>query len=108
MRGELTVFQDLDNPNRWQGPFRGSPPRWKAADGEAVVRSLHEAQANPVARPLGRLAKIRTKPAVAPGSAGGGVSVPEDDEPALQQVRARATAAGEAFSSLAIAATTWP
>ena len=82
MRGELTVFQDLDNPNRWQGPFRGSPTRWKAADGEAVVRSLHEAQANPVARPLGRLAKIRTKPAVAPGSAGGGVSVPEDDEPA--------------------------
>src|SRR5262245_28378197 len=37
MRGELTVFQNLDNPNRWQGPFRGSPTRWKAADGEAVV-----------------------------------------------------------------------
>ena len=36
MRGELTVFQNLDNPNRWQGPFRGSPTRWKAADGEAV------------------------------------------------------------------------
>src|SRR5262245_38075791 len=38
MRGELTVFQDLDNPNRWQGPLRGSPARGKAADGEAVVR----------------------------------------------------------------------
>ena len=46
MRGELTVFQDLDNPNRWEGPFRGSPTRWKAADGEAVVRALREAEAN--------------------------------------------------------------
>jgi hypothetical protein len=23
MREELTVFRGLDNPNRWQGPFRG-------------------------------------------------------------------------------------
>jgi hypothetical protein len=82
MRGELTVFQNLDNPNRWQGPFRGSPTRWKPADGEAVVRALREAEANPVDRPLGRLAKIPVKPAVVPDSAGDGVSVPEDDEPA--------------------------
>ena len=25
MREELTIFRGLDNPNRWQGPFRGSP-----------------------------------------------------------------------------------
>jgi len=25
LRDELTVFRDLTNPNRWQGPFRGSP-----------------------------------------------------------------------------------
>src|SRR5262245_20816994 len=82
IRGELTVFQDLDNPNRWQGPLRGSPARWKAADGEAVVRRCTRCRPTPVARPLGRLARIRHKPAVVPGSADGGVSVPEDDEPA--------------------------
>jgi hypothetical protein len=48
MRDELTVFQGLDNPNRWQGPFRGSPVRWKTPDGDAVVRALREAEANPV------------------------------------------------------------
>jgi predicted RNA-binding protein len=57
MREELTVFQGLDNPNRWSGPFRGSPRRWKPADGEAVVRALQDAEANPVERPLGRLGK---------------------------------------------------
>jgi len=61
MRGELTVFQDLDNPNRWQGPFRDSPTRWKAADGEAVLRALHEAQANPVARPLGQRSPAQSR-----------------------------------------------
>lgn len=25
MRDELSVFHGLDNPNRWSGPFRGSP-----------------------------------------------------------------------------------
>ena len=45
MREELTVFRGLDNPNRWQGPFRGSPARWKAADGEAIIRALQDAEA---------------------------------------------------------------
>jgi hypothetical protein len=85
MRGELTVFQNLENPNHWQGPFRASPTRWKAADGEAVVRALHEAKANPVARPLGRLAKIHRKPAALQESADVIVSVPEDDEPASSE-----------------------
>jgi hypothetical protein len=80
MRSELTVFRDLDNPNRWQGPFRGSPTRWKAADGEAIVRALQEAKTNPVERPLGRLAKIRPQAAVRREPGDGVVSVPEDDE----------------------------
>ena len=57
MREKLTVFRNLDNPNRWQGPFRGSPNQWKAADGEAIVQALKDAEANPVARPLGRLGR---------------------------------------------------
>ena len=43
---------------------------------------MREAEANPVDRPLGRLAKIRNEPAAVPDSAGDGVSVPGDDEPA--------------------------
>jgi hypothetical protein len=85
MRSDLTAFQNLDNPNHWQGPFRASPTRWKAADGEAVVRALQEAQANPVERPLGRLARTRSKLTDTQESANAGISVPEDDEPAASQ-----------------------
>jgi hypothetical protein len=80
MRDELTVFQGLDNPNRWQGPFRGSPVRWKTPDGEAVVRALREAEANPVVRPLGRLATRRARPTERNETTDGTVVVPEDDE----------------------------
>src|SRR6266704_5278999 len=37
LRDQLSLFQDLKNPNAWTGHFRGSPARWKAADGQAVV-----------------------------------------------------------------------
>lgn len=57
MRDELTIFQDLSNPNRWSGPFRGSPAKWKPADGEAIVRALEMARDNPVEKPLGKLRK---------------------------------------------------
>jgi hypothetical protein len=43
MRDALTVFRNLPNPSKWQGPFLGSPTRWKAADGEAVMRALEVA-----------------------------------------------------------------
>lgn len=78
MRAELTVFENLENPNRWSGPFRGSPAKWKVADGEAVVRALTEAQANPIERPLRR---VRTTVAPLPGGevGEGGLTVPEDE-----------------------------
>ena len=81
MREELTIFRGLDNPNRWQGPFRGSPNRWKAADGEAIVRALEDAKANPVERPLGRLGKSPHKAATRREPPEEIVIVPEDDEP---------------------------
>jgi hypothetical protein len=81
MREELTVFRGLDNPNRWQGPFRGSPVRWKTADGEAIIRALQDAEANPVERPLGRLARSNAKDAAQQEATNGLVVVPEDDEP---------------------------
>lgn len=93
MRGELTIFQGLDNPNRWQGPFRGSPTRLKPSDGEAVVRALRDARDNPVERPLGRQARLRAKPARRQGPVDDDVSVPEDDETASsQEPEAAATA----------------
>ena len=82
MRDDLTVFRGLTNPNRWQGPFRGSPTRWKAADGETIVRALRNAEANPVERPLGRLGRSRATPAGGgPLSADGtSATVPDDAE----------------------------
>jgi hypothetical protein len=80
MREDLTVFHGLDNPNRWQGPFRGTPVRWKAADGEAIIRALQDAKANPVERPLGRLGKSHAKAVTQHEAAEGMVVVPEDDE----------------------------
>lgn len=57
MREELTVFRNLHNQNKWQGPFLGSPTKWKTSDGEAIVRALQQAKANPVERPLPRLGR---------------------------------------------------
>jgi hypothetical protein len=85
MREELTVFRGLDNPNRWQGPFRGSPNKWKTADGEAIVRALQDAEANPVVRPLGRLAKRSYKPAAQHESADGLLIVPEDEPEVVEE-----------------------
>jgi hypothetical protein len=81
MREELSVFRGLDNPNKWQGPFRGSPVRWKPDDAEVIIRALEDAKANPVVRPLGRLAKRSAKAAARRGPATGTVVVPEDDTP---------------------------
>lgn len=78
LRDQLTVFQGLSNPNAWTGHFRGSPTRWKAADGEAVVAAVREAKENPVVRPVdpGKLAR---RPR-ALRAAGGPVTVPDDEE----------------------------
>lgn len=52
LRDELSIFQNLKNPNRWSGAFRGSPAKWKKNDGEAVVEALREAERHPVKRPV--------------------------------------------------------
>ena len=43
LREQLSVFRDLKNPNAWTGHFRGSPTRWKLADGQAVVAAILDA-----------------------------------------------------------------
>jgi hypothetical protein len=52
LRDELSIFQNLKSPHAWTGKLRGSPAKWKKADGEAIVAALHEAELNPVVRPV--------------------------------------------------------
>ena len=59
--------------------MRQSPTKWKTADGEAVVRALEEAKANPVNRPLGWRGRIRGEDVVWQESVVGVMTIPEDD-----------------------------
>lgn len=63
LRDRLTVFQNLkaDSPLAWTGHFRGSPAKWKPADGEEVVRSIVEASRNPIERAIDP-AKLKYRP----------------------------------------------
>jgi predicted RNA-binding protein len=70
------------NSNRWTGHFRGSPAKWKVADGEAVLATLLAAQQNPTNRPFDS-AKLKRKPKALKAKIGS-VTVPEVDEPIEQ------------------------
>ena len=48
LKEQLTIFQNLKSPSAWTGHVRGSPARWKASDGEAVVYAVMEAMENPI------------------------------------------------------------
>jgi hypothetical protein len=61
LKDQLSILQGLKNPIAWTGHFRGSPARWKPSDGEAIVRALLEAQANPIVRPVDP-AKLARRP----------------------------------------------
>jgi hypothetical protein len=83
LRDQLSVFRDLKNPNAWTGHFRGSPARWKAADGEAVVAAILAAKDNPTPRPVDP-AKLARRPR-ALRTAIGSVTVPDSSEPVDEQ-----------------------
>jgi hypothetical protein len=74
----LSVFRDLKNPNRWSGPFRASPAKWKKQDGEAVVTAVLDAESNPVERPVDPR-KLAHRP-LALRSSVGAVTVPEPED----------------------------
>lgn len=76
----LSIFQHLTSPNAWTGHVRGSPARWRTADGETVVEAVLDAQRNPVKRPPPKDNKRKPPPTVA--APGGAVTVPENDAPA--------------------------
>lgn len=78
LRDHLSIFRNPKNPNAWTGHFRGSPAKWKASDGEAVVEALTEANRNPVSRPVD-LAKLARRPKALKARIGS-VTVPDTDE----------------------------
>ncbi|MDP9456058.1 MAG: EVE domain-containing protein [Actinomycetota bacterium] len=77
LKEQLTIFQNLKSTGAWTGHVRGSPAKWKDADGEAVVYAVMEAVENPVKRPVdaSKLAR-RPKAFIATG---GTFTVPEGD-----------------------------
>jgi hypothetical protein len=87
MRSELSVFRNLQNPNRWSGAFRGSPLKWSTADGEAVVGAVIDAQKNPQVRPISK-AKLGRRPKVQETRAGD-VTFPDatEDNGSLAQAK---------------------
>src|SRR5215218_2611337 len=76
LKDRLTIFQNLNSPNAWTGHVRGSPARWKAADGEAIIEALMEAKNNPVVRPIPK-GKLGPRPKPVKGR-GGSFTVPDD------------------------------
>ncbi len=60
LRPQLSIFQNLKSPIAWTGHFRGSPQKWKPADGEAVVAAVMDALRNPVSREVDRTKLYRT------------------------------------------------
>ncbi len=76
LRDQLSIFRNLSNPQAWTGRVRGSPARWNAADGEAILAALREAERNPVIRPV----DLRRPPKVHEAKIGP-VTVPDTETP---------------------------
>jgi hypothetical protein len=78
LKEQLTIFQNLKSPNAWTGHVRGSPARWKASDGEAVVYTVMEAVENPVKRSVNAFKLARRPKALK--AKGESFTVPESDD----------------------------
>jgi len=78
LRNQLSIFENLSSPIAWTGHLRGSPTRWKPADGEIVLRAVMEGRRNPVVRPVD-MAKLARRPPTLRAQIGP-VTVPEDDD----------------------------
>jgi len=82
LRDRLSVFQNLKSPHAWTGHFRGSPVKWKASDGEAVVDALLKAKKNPIVRPV-EAAKLARRPRALKAKIGQ-VTVPDSEEALIE------------------------
>ena len=87
MKDQLSVFQATSGGAlAWTGHFRGSPTKWKTADGEAVVAVVMQAAKTPVVRPIDP-GKLKYRPKALKAKIGL-VTVPESEvvEQAQQEV----------------------
>jgi hypothetical protein len=79
LKDKLTVLSGYGKSWTWTGHFRGSPTKWKPADGEAVINAIQNAQKSPIVRPveaatlLGWPKRLKSKTGL--------VTVPEKEEP---------------------------
>ena len=79
LKDRLTIFKDLSNPHAWTGKLRGSPAKWKAADGRAIIEALENAKTSPVRRPFDP-AKLARRPPILQSASGESVTVPDTQE----------------------------
>jgi hypothetical protein len=86
LRDQLSIFQNLTSQMAWTGHLRGSPAKWKPADGEAVVVAVHQAQQHPVKRPVDE-SKLRRRPRILEASKLGPVTVPDNDDRSEEDVQ---------------------
>ena len=77
LRDKLTIFQNLKSPHAWTGRLRGSPSKWKASDGQAILEALQEAVINPTVRPVDKR-KLARRPKALQANIGA-VTVPETE-----------------------------
>lgn len=76
LRDKLSIFENLTSPHAWTGRLRGSPAKWKAADGQAILATLKDALENPVHRPVDKK-KLARRPRALQTKLGP-VTVPEE------------------------------
>ncbi len=61
LRDRLSMFRNMKSPMAWTGRFRGSPAKWSASDGQAVLEALLDAKEHPTVRPVDA-AKLARRP----------------------------------------------
>jgi hypothetical protein len=83
LRDQLSFFQQSPDSPAWTGYFRGSPNRFKEADGNAIFDALEKAQANPRILPVDpKKLQKKTKAQVFVTKAERTVTIPEETESA--------------------------
>jgi hypothetical protein len=84
LRDRLSCFLEATSPVAWTGHFRGSPAKWRASDGEAVLDAVQSAHSNPIVRPVNK-AKLARRPKTLKTKIGV-VTVPETDEAPAEKI----------------------
>ena len=83
LRDRLSMFRDMKSAIAWTDHFRGSPAKWNAADGDAVLEALLEAKQNPTTRPVDA-ARLARRPKALKARIGS-VTVPGSQESSTEE-----------------------